>query len=108
MSTRSKPTPTPAPDAADNRPKLLFFCTNSSGRSRRIEGYLAGVLQRRRNHDTFQLHRIDYHTRADLVHRCGIQQPPALVVIENGHVLARIQQPRGSKEIQDALAPWLR
>ena len=94
--------------AADARPKLLFFCTDSSGRSRRVEAFLAQVLQRRKNHETFQIHRVDYVERADLARRCGIDNPPALVVIENKRVGARLEQPRGCQEIERALAPWLR
>lgn len=107
MSANPQPQPATA-NAADTRPKLVFFYSDRSGRSRRAEGYLAQVLQRRRNHDTFQLHRIDYNTRPDLAQRCGIQNPPALVVIANKRVQACVEQPRGCTEIQKALAPWLR
>ena len=64
MSANPEPQPSAAYDA-DSRPKLLFFYSESSGRSRRAEGFLAQVLQRRRNHDTFQLYRIDYNARPD-------------------------------------------
>ena len=104
MSTHTKPAPTPA----NARPKLLFFYTDSDGRSRRVEGFLAQVLQRRQNHDTFQLHRIDYGSRADLAQRCGITNTPALIVIDDKRVAARIEKPRGCKEIERALAAWLR
>jgi len=36
------------------RPRLVFFCSKASGRSRRVEGYLSQVLQRRGNHDSFR------------------------------------------------------
>ncbi|HEY8028741.1 MAG TPA: thioredoxin family protein [Gaiellaceae bacterium] len=108
MSARAKPQPASDDGAPDTRPKLLFFYTESSGRSRRVEGYLAQVLQRRRNHDTFQIHRIDVETHADLAQRCGVDNHPALVIVENNRVGARIEQPRGCKEIEKALAAWLR
>ena len=90
------------------RPLLLFFRDPSSGPSRRVEGFLAQVLQRRRNHDTFDLRRIDHDPEADLARRCGVERAPALVVVENKRVQARVEQPRGCVEIQLALAPWLR
>lgn len=90
------------------RPQLLFFFTASSGRSRRAEGFLAQVLQRRRNHDTFQLVRIDCDAHPELAGRCGVEQPPALVVVEQRRIRARLDQPRGCADIQEALAPWLR
>ena len=108
MSVRSEHQPATVKSAADARPKLLFFCTDSSGSSRRVEGFLAQVLQRRQNHDTFELRRIDYDTRTDLAQLCGVHGSPALVVVENKRVHARIEQPRGCKDIQEALAPWLR
>jgi hypothetical protein len=53
-----------------SRTQLLFFCSDSSGLSR-LEGFLAQVLQRRRNHDTFQVIRIDYEVRSDLAAVAG-------------------------------------
>ena len=101
-----------SPSAAANReavsrPQLLFFYDRTSGSSRRAEGFLAQVLQRRRNHDTFQLHRIDYSERPDLARRCGVEEAPALVVVDNKHLQARIERPTGCAEIRKALAPWL-
>ena len=90
------------------KPSLLFFYSPVSGRSRRVEGFLAQVLQRRRNHDTFTLHRIDPDSRPDLAERFGIDSPPAIVVVDNRRVQARLEQPRGCAEIQTLLAPWLR
>ena len=37
---------------------LAFFHSPTSGRSRRAEGFLAQVLQRRGNHHTFKLLRV--------------------------------------------------
>jgi thioredoxin-like negative regulator of GroEL len=109
-ATRERQPATAAHDAneADSRPKLLFFYTDRSGRSRRAEGYLAQVLQRRRNHDTFQLYRVECDERPALARRFGIENPPVLVVIENKRIQARLEQPRGGLEIQNALATWLR
>lgn len=104
MSARSQPRTSAAEQAALGRPKLLFFCDEASGQSRRVEGFLAQVLQRRRNHDTFQLHRIDYR-RTDLASRCRIERFPALVVVEDKRVQACVEQPRGCADIRKALAP---
>lgn len=104
----ASPQPQPVTAEANGRPKLLFFYSESSGRSRRAEGYLAQVLQRRRNHDTFELYRVDCDARPDLARRFGIENPPVLVVVENKHVRARLEEPRGCIEIQNALATWLR
>jgi hypothetical protein len=94
--------------AAPVRPQLLFFSDDRSGQSRRVEGFLAQVLQRRRNHDSCRVHRLDYEQHDDLARRCGVGESPALVVVEERGVRLRIERPRGCTEIQKALALWLR
>jgi hypothetical protein len=111
MTATGQPAETAAaphePDA-EPRPQLLFFYRANSGPSRRVEGFLAQVLQRRRNHDTFRVRRIDYGARPDLAERCGVEDAPAIVVVHQRRVQARIGQPRGCAEIREGLAPWLR
>lgn len=89
------------------RPLLLFFYSATSGSSRRVEGFLAQVLQRRRNHQSFELRRIDADQHADLAQRFRIDTLPCLVVVENKRVRARLSTPRGCAQITEALAPWL-
>ena len=89
------------------RPRLVFFYSPRSGRSRRADGFLAQVLQRRGNHDTFKLIRVDVDARPDLAERFKVSAP-ALVVIEDGRVQARLERPRGCREIAERLEPWLR
>lgn len=108
MSAVRQPRADSGQQNATDRPQLLFFCSDTSGQSRRVEGFLAQVLQRRRNHDTFRIRRIDYLARPDLARRCGVEQPPALVVVEAKRVQVRLEQPRGCIDIEKALAPWLR
>jgi thioredoxin-like negative regulator of GroEL len=90
------------------RPKLLFVVSATSGRSRRTEGFLAQVLQRRGNHNTFDLVRIDAEARGDLLGRLRVTEIPTLLVVEDRHVRARLTTPRGCEEIRAFLAPWLR
>ena len=90
------------------KPKLVFFTSSRSGQSRRVEGYLAQVLQRRRNHGTFRLHVVDGDERPDLVRRFEVAELPTLVVVEDRAVKARLARPRGCREIEALLSPWLR
>ena len=92
---------------AVTKPVLLFFYSRTSGASRRAEGFLAQVLQRRRNHETFALRHVDCAARPDLVAGLGIERPPALVVVQDRCVRVKLEQPRGCVEIQTLLAPWL-
>jgi thioredoxin-like negative regulator of GroEL len=90
------------------KPRLVFFHSALSGHCRRVEGFLAQVLQRRRNHETFSLYLVEESTRPDLIERFGVEQTPTLVVVEGKAVAARLEQPRGCREIERFLAPWLR
>ena len=82
------------------QPRLVFFESSSSGRSRRVEGFLAQVLQRRANHDAKE--------QAALVERFGIETIPTLVIVEAHRVKGQLPNPRGCREIERFLAPWLR
>jgi hypothetical protein len=72
-----------------------------------VEGFLAQVLQRRRNHETFKLYVVEENDRPDLVERFGVELMPTLVVVEGKAVRARLERPRGCREIERFLAPWL-
>ena len=90
------------------QPKLLFFTSSVSGHCRRVEGFLAQVLQRRRNHGTFRLHVIDENERPELVKRFKVTTLPTLVVVEGRAEQARLERPRGCRDIEALLTPWLR
>lgn len=97
-----------APSVYPPKPGLVFFHSSLSGQCRRVEGFLAQVLQRRRNHGTFKLYRVDESSRPDLVERFGVETLPTLFVVEGKLVRARLEQPRGCREIERFLEPWLR
>lgn len=86
----------------------MLFYSPQSGRCRRVDGFLAQVLQRRRNHDTFNVHRVDEAEHPDLVERFHVEEVPTLVVVERKSVRARLVSPRNCREIERFLAPWLR
>ena len=89
------------------KPGLVFFHSALSGQCRRVEGFLAQVLQRRRNHETFRLYRVEENDRPDLVERFGVELIPTLMVVEGKAVRAKLERPRGCREIERFLAPWL-
>ena len=90
-----------------DRPTLCFFYSPTSGPSRRVEAYLAQVLQRRQNHRTFALRRVNCDTHPELVERYAIKQMPTLIVIESRRVLGRLEGSCGCREIENLLEPWL-
>jgi len=90
-----------------DRPRLVFFHSKVCGRCRRVEGFIAQVLQRRKNHGTFVLHAVDVDEHPELVERLRIDETPTLVVVADRRVQGRLSHPRGCRDIEDLLKPWL-
>ena len=90
------------------KPGLVFFYSQASGRCRRVEGFLAQVLQRRGNHDTFRIYRVDLAAGPDLAAKFGVDGVPDILVVEEKLVRGRLTSPRGCRDIEQFLAPWLR
>jgi thioredoxin-like negative regulator of GroEL len=95
------------PALEQQQPRLVFFYSALSGHCRRVEGFLAQVLQRRRNHGTFEVVRVAEEERPDLLEHFKIQTVPTLVVVQNRAVAGRLERPRGCRDIEGFLAPWL-
>ena len=104
---RTAPGRSPGAAIRTARPRLLFFHSRSSGRCRRVDGFLAQVLQRRANHTTFAIERIDAAERPDLHERFGIDELPTLIVVDGRQIRRRIVDPTGCKALEQFLAPWL-
>jgi hypothetical protein len=98
----------PARKSQQARPKLIFFHSLLDGRSRRVAGFLSQILQRRRNHATFALYRVSREDRPDLLERFSVDRVPTLCVVEGRQLRARLEAPRGCREIEQFLAPWLK
>ena len=94
-------------EPAPAQPQLLFFYSPTSGFSRRIEGFVAQALQRRHNHHSFLLRRIDVEQHSALAEHFHVHRLPTLIVVADKRVQARIEMPRGAAEITRVLAPWL-
>ncbi|MBV8257716.1 MAG: thioredoxin family protein [Actinobacteria bacterium] len=108
MATPAANPGVPSAEAVAERPKLVFFFSEQSGRCRRVEGFIAQVLQRRRNHETFDLVRVPVDRRPDLAERFRVDTVPTIVVVEGRRVKRRIVAPRGCRELEAELTPWLR
>ena len=89
------------------QPRLVFFHSSLSGQCRRVEGFLAQVLQRRRNHGTFKLVRVAEEERPDLLERFKVSTVPTIMVVEGKAVAGRLERPRGCRDIEGFLSPWL-
>jgi len=99
----------PAPiEAVTPKPQLVFFYGKTSGPCRRVEAYLSQVLQRRQNHDTFRLVRVCADESPQLVEHFRVDELPTVFVVEGRRVRARVVAPKGRRELEEALQPWLR
>ncbi len=98
----------PVTSVAPSRPLLIFFTSETDGRCRRTEGFLAQVLQRRRNHETFSMRTVAQEHRPDLLERFRIDKTPTLLVVDEQVVRGKLVEPRGCEDIQTFLAPWLK
>jgi len=87
---------------------LVFFTSETDGRCRRAEGFLAQVLQRRHNHETFFLRFVEQAEHPELIDRFKVETTPTLMVVADKIVRGKLVAPRGCEEIQAFLAPWLR
>ena len=104
MATAPQSQPAAQPEF---RPRLVFFYSPRSGRCRRVEGFIAQVLQRRRNHDTFDLVRVSVDRRPDLAEKFLVGEVPTICVVEGRKLKRRIVAPRGCRELEVELEPWL-
>jgi hypothetical protein len=73
-----------------------------------VEGFIAQVLQRRRNHDSFDLVRVSIERRPDLAQKFRIEQVPTICVVHERKLQRTIVAPRGCRELEQGLEPWLR
>jgi thioredoxin-like negative regulator of GroEL len=105
METSSQRLPVTEPE---RKPRLVFFYSPQSGRCRRVEGWIAQVLQHRRNHETFDLVRVPVEERPDLAARFGVEEVPAICVVEGRKLRHTVVSPRGCRILEEELQPWLR
>ncbi len=99
--------PTTAPRVTTKPPLLLLFAEYTSGQSRRMDGFVAHVLQRRHNHGSFRYRIVLREQRPDLFERFHIDDAPTLVVVDEGAVKARLTGYHRPQAVEQLLAPWL-
>jgi thioredoxin-like negative regulator of GroEL len=91
-----------------SEPKLIYFYSPKSGLSRRVEAFLDQVLQERRNHKAFARGRINVDRAPQLAEHFDVGDVPAIVVLEEGRVVRKVEGRASISRIRDALSPWLR
>lgn len=92
---------------ASTAPILLLFAERTNGQARRVEGFVAHVLQRRHNHESVRFRIVHREDRPDLFERFAVTEVPTLVVIEGSCVRRRLAGYTRPGEVERLLAPWL-
>jgi thioredoxin-like negative regulator of GroEL len=92
---------------AAEKPWLVFFHSGHSGRCRRVEATLAGILVQGQNHETFRLYRVNVDERPEVAARFSVEQVPTLLVLDGRRVRGRLEVGKGSakRQIEEFLAP---
>jgi len=89
----------------DPRPQLVFFTSRRSGPARRMQSLLAHIARKER--EQLAVKRVDVDERPDIVARFGITQVPALVLVKDKRIVARLEGRATSPRIESMLDPHL-
>lgn len=105
--TSQQTAPSTTAPSATRPPLLLLFAEYTSGQSRRMDGFVAHVLQRRHNHGSFRYRIVLREQRPDLFEKLHVTESPTLLVVDEGKVKARLAGYHRPGTVEDMLAPWL-
>jgi thioredoxin-like negative regulator of GroEL len=95
----------PSGTAGAATPLLLFVADRRSGPARRMASLIAWVTVRHRRH--LRVLEVDVEDAPDLVDALDVRSAPALVLVEDGVVLDRLEGKVTGREIERFLEPHL-
>jgi thioredoxin 1 len=90
----------------DRRPLLVFFTSRRSGPARRMESLLAHIARKER--DALRVRKIDVDEQPDVAKRFRIAEIPALALIKEKRVVARLEGRSTQPKIESMLHAHLR
>ena len=91
--------------AVDQKPVLVFFCSERSGPARRMESLLAHLARKERAR--LVVKRVDVEARPELAERFRIAQVPTLILVKDRRVVARLEGRVSAPKIERMLEPHL-
>lgn len=86
-------------------PLLVFFSHERSGPARRMESLLAHIARKERSR--LRVARVDVDRRGDLARRFDVGEVPALVLVKDKRIVARIDGRTSAPRIERMLEPFL-
>lgn len=90
----------------DDRPLLVFFTSRRSGPARRMESLLAHIGRKERGR--LRVMRVDVDEHPDVGTRFRVPEVPALALVVEKRVVARIEGRATAPRIESMLAEHLR
>ena len=90
----------------DSRHLLVFFTSQRSGPARRMESLLAHIARKERDH--LEIKKVDVDERPDIALRFRVDQVPALVLVKDRRVVARLDGRVTTPRIEEMLDTSLR
>jgi len=91
---------------ADPRQLLIFFTSQRSGPARRMESLLAHIARKER--ELLAVRKVDVDERPDLADRFQVGKVPALVLVKDRRVVARLDGRVTTPRIEQMLESHLR
>jgi thioredoxin 1 len=88
------------------RTVLVFFTSERSGPARRMESLLAHIARKERDH--LEVRKVDVDERPDLAARFHVDCAPALRLVQDRRVVARLDGRVTSPAIEEMLESFLR
>jgi thioredoxin-like negative regulator of GroEL len=86
---------------ADSRPLLVFFTSERSGPARRMDSLVAHVARKER--DRLRVTHVDVDSRPDLAEKFAIGTVPALVLVAERKIVARLDGRASAPRIERML-----
>jgi thioredoxin len=90
----------------DNRTLLVFFTSQRSGPARRMESLLAHIARKEREH--LDVKKVDVDERPEIAARFRVDVVPALRLVKDGRVIARLDGRATTPVIEEMLDSYLR
>lgn len=87
------------------KPLLVFFCSERSGPARRMESLLAHLARKERGR--LVVKQVDIEKRPEIAERFKVDQAPALVLVKDKRVVARLDGRASAPKIERMLEPHL-
>ncbi|MGZ4387260.1 MAG: thioredoxin family protein [Gaiellaceae bacterium] len=92
-------------EKVDDRPLLVFFSSVRSGPARRMDSLLDHIARKERRRLRFL--RVDADENPAVAERFAVADVPAIVVVRDKRVVARIVGKTSAPSIERALEPFL-